>query len=106
MWSRLIRRLRKRQGLDSVEVYRREIRRLQADLQALRARWEKDDAEFRTRHSILGHFPMEGGMPRAEVERRLDNLRQIRRERLQAQGEECERRIRDIEVEIQERFGQ
>lgn len=106
MWSRLIRRLRKRQGLGSVEVYRREIRRLQADLHALRARWDKDDAEFRTRHRILGHFPTEGGMPREEVERRLNNLRQIRRERLQAQEEACERRIRDIEVEIQERFGQ
>lgn len=84
---------------------RREIRCLQANLQALRARWEKDDAEFRTCHSILDYFRMEGGMPGEELERRLDNLRQIRRERLQAQEEECERRIHDIEVEIQERLG-
>ncbi|MFQ5656717.1 MAG: hypothetical protein ACE5G5_04195 [Candidatus Methylomirabilales bacterium] len=86
-------------------MYRREIRRLQTDLQTLRARWEKDEAEFRTRHTILGHFPTEGGMPREEVERRLNNLRQIRQERLHARKRAYARKIRDLEHEIRERLG-
>jgi len=39
------------------------------------------------------------------VERRLANLRRVREERLKAQEEACERKIRALERELEERFG-
>ena len=39
------------------------------------------------------------------MDRRLENLRRIRQERLKAQEEACERQIRELEQQLRERFG-
>ncbi|MDZ4339625.1 MAG: hypothetical protein U1B94_05330 [candidate division NC10 bacterium] len=95
----------RRRSPGSIEAYRSEIRRLEGEREALRVRRGEEEAAFDARHAIRDQFPHDGGLPPAEVERRLANLRRVREERLKAQEEACERKIRALERELEERFG-
>lgn len=103
--TRWIGRRQDETGPSSPEAYRREIQRLEAERERLRAALKQQQAAFQARHTILDQFPQEGGIPLAEVDRRLENLRRIRQERLEAQEEACERQIRELEEQLRKRFG-
>jgi hypothetical protein len=85
-------------------MHRREIQRLEAEVERLQAALREQQAAFQARHTILGQFPSEGGIPLAEVDGRLENLRRIRQERLRAQEEACKRQISERE-QLRRRFG-
>lgn len=92
-------------GPSSPEAHRREIQRLEAERERLRAALREQQAALQARHTILDQFPPEGAIPLAEVNRRLENLARIRQERLKAQEEACERRIRELEQQLRKGFG-
>ena len=92
-------------GPSSREAHRREIQRLEAERERLRAALREQQAALQARHTILDQFPPEGAIPLAEVNRRLENLGRIRQERLKVQEEACERRIRELEQQLRKRFG-
>jgi len=92
-------------GPSSPEAHRREIQRLEAERERLRTALREQQAAFQARHTILDRFPAEGGIPLAEVDRRLENLGRIRQERLKVQEEACEGRIRELEQQLRRRFG-
>ncbi|MEE9124124.1 MAG: hypothetical protein V3U14_06485 [candidate division NC10 bacterium] len=97
-------RTRRHTGPGSPEEYSREIQRLKQELETVRAKREKEKAEFLARHMILGKVPPEGGMPLAEVDRQLANLQRIREDRLEAEERGYERQIHELERQVQERF--
>ncbi len=103
--ARWIARRQHETGPSSPEAHRREIQRLEAERERLRAALKEQQAAFQARHTILDQFPSEGSIPLAEVDRRLENLRRIRQERLKAQEEACERQIRELEQQLRKRFG-
>jgi hypothetical protein len=112
-WGRIFKALREvlsgaragGQALSSPEDYLREIQRLQRELEIVRAKREKEKKEFHARHTLLNTVPQEGGMPLAEVDRRLTNLQRIRDNRLQAEELAYERQIRELEAQVRRRFG-
>lgn len=104
-WTRIVARFRPQRGLGSLEQYQCEIRRLEGELKTVRARREKERAEFRARHRILDQYSPDQAMPLAEVDRQLANLRRIREDRLQAEERAYEQQIHELERQIQERFG-
>ncbi|MFQ5960562.1 MAG: hypothetical protein ACE5MG_04140 [Candidatus Methylomirabilales bacterium] len=112
-WGRIFKALRevfsgarvRGQALSSPEDYFREIQRLQRELEIVRAKREKEKAEFHARHTILNTVPQEGDMPLAEVDRRLTNLHRIRDNRFQAEELAYERQIRELEEQVRKRFG-
>jgi hypothetical protein len=97
--------LRKGRGLGSPQEYQHEIQRLQHELETVRAKREKEKAEFLDRHTILDTVPRHGGMSLEDVDQRLQNLRRIRDGRLEAEERAYERQIRALEQQLQERFG-
>lgn len=103
--SRARARPRKGQGLGSPQEYQHEIERLRHDLETVRAKREREQAEFLARHTILGKVPPHGGMSLEDVDQRLENLRRIRDGRLEAEERAYERQIGELEQQLQERFG-
>jgi hypothetical protein len=109
-WGRWFRtltgRIARRQdetGPGSPEAH--EIQRLEAERERLQAALREQETAFQARHTILNQFPSEGGIPLAEVERRLENLRRIRQERLEAQKEACEQQLRERGEQFREQVG-
>ena len=103
--ARWIARRQDETGPSSPEAHRREIQRLEAERERLRAALKEQQAAFQARHTILDQFPSEGSIPLAEVDRRLENLRRIRQERRKAEAAACARQIRELEQHLHERFG-
>jgi chromosome segregation ATPase len=87
---------------DAREAHRREIQRLEDRLETLRDRRREVDAAFASRHAIAEQFPRDGGLALPELERRLANLRQIREGRLRVEEEACERRICELERQLEQ----
>lgn len=112
-WERLFKALqqvfsgaRAREGaFSSPEDYAREIQRLREELAIVRAKREREKAEFLARHTILDRVSPHGGMPLEEVDRRLGNLQRIRDDRLKAEQEAYERQIRELDRQAQQLFG-
>lgn len=103
--TRLALRLQEGEGLGSPEAYQREIRRLEAELEAVRAKRRREEAVFRDRHGIIREYPRAGGMSFEEVDRRLANLKRIRDDRLRAEELAYDRQIRELRRLVQDRFG-
>lgn len=112
-WGRIFKALRevfsgarpRGYALSAPEDYVREIQRLQREIEIVRAKRKKEQAEFHGRHTILNRAPQEGDMPLAEVDRRLTNLHRIRDNRFQAEELAYERQIRGLEEQVRKRFG-
>lgn len=103
--AKLATRLRASRDLRSPEDYRGEIQRLQDEIKALAVRRAREAAEFQDRRAIMDAHPKAGGIPAAELERRIQNLWRVREERLRVQEAACQRRIAELTHELQERFG-
>lgn len=103
--DRLVARFPEGPALRSPNEYEREIKRLQGELETVRAKRERERADFQARHDIARQDPQNGGIPLAEVDHRLVNLRRIRENRLSTEEREYERQIRELERQAQERFG-
>jgi hypothetical protein len=107
-WGRVVKALR--EVLSGARArgqqdYVREIQRLERELEIVRAKRAKENAEFHARHAILNTVPQKGDMTLAEVDRRLGNLRRIRDNRLEAEELAYERQIRELEEQVRKRFG-
>ncbi len=105
VWARIVARHQAQQGLGSLEEYQREVGRLRGELERVRAKREKEKAEFDARHRILGQYPSDAEIPVAEVDRQLANLRRIREDRLETEERAYERQIQELERQAEERFG-
>jgi hypothetical protein len=106
--GRLLRGCARRQdetGPGSPAAHQREIQRLEAERERLQATLQEQETAFEARHTILNQFPSEGGIPLAEVDRRLANLRRIRQERLEAQKEACEQQLRERGAQLRKQVG-
>lgn len=103
--DRLVARFPEGPALRSPDEYEREIKRLQGELETVRAKRERERADFQARHSIVRQSPQNGGMPVGEVDRQFANLRRIRENRLSTEEREYERQIHELERQVRERFG-
>lgn len=103
--DRLVARFPEGPALRSPNAYEREIKRLQGELETVRAKRERERADFQARHSIVRQDPQNGGIRSGDVDRRLANLQRIRDNRLSTEEQEYERQIHELERQVQERFG-
>lgn len=103
--DRLVARFPEGPALRSPNEYEREIKRLQGELETVRAKRERERADFQARHSIVRQDPQNGGIRSGDVDRRLANLQRIRDNRLSTEEQEYERQIHELERQVQERFG-
>lgn len=104
-WARFLARLQSPRAFNSLEEFEREIRRLKGEVEAVRAKRQKEKAAFDARHSILGQYATDTEISIAEVDRQLANLRRIREDRLTAEERAYQRQIQELEHQVQERFG-